>query len=253
VADEIRLLCWNLGRVHFGGRVNRWLGLDSRAADEDVPHVARVIAGARADVVAVQELRGEAQLERLRALLGGEWRAAAPSGDTGDRRVGLLARGALGPAFDEVAMVGTGRAAQAAAVGDGGRRWAIASVHFDAYDARARAVQARELAAWARERGEAAVVVAGDLNLDLDLARLMRRREDSLVFQWLARELEDLGAGAGATAIGGRRVDYVLARPGVGGSVRVLRGRRVRLGDHDPLLATLTFPALPTGLARSRR
>jgi endonuclease/exonuclease/phosphatase family metal-dependent hydrolase len=251
VADEIRLLCWNLGRVHFGVRVNRWLGLDSRAADEDVPHVARVITGARADVVAVQELRGEAQLERLRALLGGEWRAAAPAGDTGDRRVGLLARGALQPGFDEVAMAGTGRAAQAAAVGAGERRWAIASVHFDAYDARARAVQARELAAWARERGEAAVVVAGDLNLDL--ARVMRRREDSLVFQRLARELDDLGATAGATAIGGRRVDYVLARPGVGGSVRVLRGRRVRLGDHDPLLATLTFPALSTGLARSRR
>lgn len=239
----MRLLSWNLGRLHFGGRVNRWLGLDSRASDGDLPHVARVIARSTADVVAVQELRSAAQLERLRALLGDGWRAASPAHETADRRVGLLSRRELLPEFSSVAMGATGRFAQTAAVTIDGQRCAIASVHLDAYDARARAVQARALEEWAGSRGETVVVLAGDFNLDAD--------EET--FRALAASLDDLGAAAGATAILGRRVDYVLSRGDLAGRVRVLRGRRVRLGDHDPLFVSLTFAALSTARARSSR
>src|SRR5262245_2596252 len=134
----LRLLTWNLGRVHFGRRINRWLGLDSRASDGDVPHVARVIVESGADVVALQELRAAAQLERLREQLGGEWRAAAPDGPNGpntcDRQVGLLARAGLAPDFSTVDMGATGRLAQAVSLAVDGQRWAVASLHLDAYD-----------------------------------------------------------------------------------------------------------------------
>src|SRR5258708_1552019 len=120
MALPIRLLAWNLGRLHFGGRVNRWLGLDSRASDGDLAHVARVIDGARVDLVAVQELRAHAQLERLGALLGEDWRAASPSGETCDRRAGLLVRASLSPEFSSVAMGTSGRFAQLVTIDGGG-------------------------------------------------------------------------------------------------------------------------------------
>jgi len=231
---SLRLLTWNLGRVHFGARVNRWLGLDSRASDRALAHVAGVIARADVDVAAVQELARPEQLARLRDLLGDEWRAAAPDGERCDRLVGLLARRARAPAFEAIAL--GARAAQAAAL-DGG--WVVASLHLDAFDGAARRAQARLLLDWAAARREPHLVLAGDLNLDLALGR---GADDTATYGALATSLADLGAAAGATALFGRRVDYVLGK-NVRGRVEVLRGRRVPLGDHDPLRAEIS--ALP--------
>lgn len=243
---RLRLLTWNLGRLHLGAFVNRLIRLDSRAADSALAHVARVIEGAGAEVVALQELRGPAQLERLVALLGGDWRAAAPEGERGDRRVGLLARRRLDPRFAAVETP-TGRATQTASlrVAALGERWVVASIHLDAFDEHAREAQARQLRAWAASDGARALVLAGDLNIDL-AHPAARRRRDPATLGALADGLVDLGARAGATCLGGRRLDYVLARRAVAGRAEVLRGRRVPLGDHHPLLAHLES-SLPEG------
>ncbi|MSP63686.1 MAG: hypothetical protein EXR72_25740, partial [Myxococcales bacterium] len=178
-SPTLRLLSWNLGRVHLGGRVNRWLGLDSRASDRSLGHVARVILRADAEVVAVQELSSEAQLERLRALLGRDWQAAAPARPDCDRRVGLLARRGLAPEFFPVASA-TGRTAQAATLRIGReRRFAVASLHLDAFDDAARARQAQELLSFAAASGEAAPVLAGDFNFDLTHPAAHRPRDRS--------------------------------------------------------------------------
>jgi uncharacterized protein (TIGR02266 family) len=249
---RLRLCTWNLGRLHFGQRLNRWLRLDSRAADAALPHIARVLAGARPDVVALQELRDGEQAERLRALLGESWSAAVPATERGDRPVALLARRPLSPEFVTVDTA-VGRATQIALLrGADGQRWTIASVHLDAFSDRARAAQSRELLDWVAARGEPALVLAGDLNLDL-AHPAARRTLDAATFRALRRALDDLGATAGATALGGRRLDYVLGRRGVSARVEVLRGRRVPIGDHDPVVALLEIaPADESALTQQR-
>lgn len=240
MAARLRLLTWNLGRLYLGTRLNRWLGLDTRAADGALGHVARVVAQSGVEAVAVQELRGAEQLERLRLHLEActreAWDAAAPERDRGDRRVGLLARRALAPAFAAVKMR-IGRAAQAAVLGADGARWTVAAVHLDAFDDRARAAQVGELLEWARAEARPSLVLAGDLNLDP--AHPAAGALDGTTWRAVTATLRDLGVGAGTTAFGGRRLDYVLAHPGIAARVEVLRGRRVPLGDHDPLLAAL--------------
>src|SRR5262245_21573894 len=108
----LRVLTWNLGRLHLGERWNRFFGLDSRAADGDLPHVAQVIDRTGAEVVAVQELRRAEQLGQLASLLGDEWLSATPARAVGDRRVGLLVRRVLSPVFEAIDLV-CGRAGQA--------------------------------------------------------------------------------------------------------------------------------------------
>ncbi len=239
----LRVLTWNLGRLHLGERWNRFFGLDSRAADGDLPHVARVIDRSQAEVVAVQELAREEQIGQLSSLLGEEWQAATPKRESGDRRVGLLVRRILSPVFEAIDLV-CGRSAQAVSLGSDGK-WAIASLHFDAYDARARQAQANEVLAWTDSRAEPAVILAGDLNLDARYPA--RKTEDAATYDALSHALLDVGRAAGATALLGRRVDYVLAR-GVAGRAEVLHGLRVPLGDHDPVLAhLLRVGPFPTG------
>src|SRR5690349_10686909 len=50
-AQTLRALTWNIGKIYMGNH------RDSRAADEDLAHIARVIRGSEPDFVALQELR----------------------------------------------------------------------------------------------------------------------------------------------------------------------------------------------------
>lgn len=237
-AQTLSVLTWNIGRVHFGARVNGWLGHDSRGQDAAAEHVAHAVAASGAGVAVLQEISGAAQLSRILGVLGGAWRAELGPGAT-DRRVALFLRArAAGdaPAISTVELPG-GRAGLSISNG----RWAIAGVHLDAFDARARAAQGHALARWLDGRREAAVLVAGDLNLDLRFP-FHSRRSDRAWWRSLveSRGLLDLGAHAGPTVLFGRRLDYVLARGVAPVETRVLRGLRVRLGDHDPLLARVS-------------
>jgi endonuclease/exonuclease/phosphatase family metal-dependent hydrolase len=166
--------------------------------------------------------------------------------------VALLVRKALAPEYEALAL--GARAGQSALVTVGDARWRIVSLHFDAFDDVARAAQAQLLlasTAWHGSEEERALVIAGDFNVDL--THPLSRKGDAATWGALSTALVDFGAGAGATALGGRRVDYVLGGAGVAGRVEVLHGRRVPLGDHDPLLARLTFMHSSTGTAARGR
>ena len=235
-AERLTVLTWNVGRLHLG-RLGRLVGHDSRARDRAMAHVARVVEGADADVVVLQELAGPWQLHRLAARLGGGLVPKWGGGHT-DRMVGMLVRGALRPTCEAVPLAG-GRGAVSAA----GEGWAVLGVHLEPFDAAARARQVEDLVAWVAHRPEAVVVVAGDLNLDTRHP-LHQEPLDRAAFAMLtgaARGLEDLGAAAGPTVLLGRRLDYVLGRGFASSEVDVLGGVRVPLGDHDPVRARLSL------------
>ena len=247
VDGALRLVSWNVGRYYLGARVHRLLRLDSRASSRALRHVARVIRDASAEVVALQELVDGAQAAELASLLGADWCADVAVGGC-DRHAALVVRRALAPEFSAVDTAG-GRRMATALVTRGRARWRVASLHFDAFDDDARAAQAHAFLAWARAQGEEALVAAGDLNLDP--LHPSARARDAATYRALTAELVDLGAGAGATALAGRRVDYVLGRFGVVGRVAVWRGRRVRLGDHDPVVAEVRLAEAALGHLRA--
>src|SRR2546423_13489999 len=68
VVHSLRLLTWNIGYAELED--------DTRAHDQDLPAVAKVILRQDPDAVALQELTGEAQLRALLADLGGRYRGA---------------------------------------------------------------------------------------------------------------------------------------------------------------------------------
>lgn len=237
----LRVLTWNLGRIHLGARLNGWLGHDSRADDGALAHVARVVRRAGADVVAVQELRSEAQLGRLAAALGEPWRAAGALGSC-DRMTGLLMRAPEGPKRMAPSSVTLGGGREAAALWEPVAGVWTVSVHLEAFDAAARAAQLAALLRWTDDRAGTRMIVAGDFNFD-PAHPVVARASDRILLEALAkRGFVDVGATSGATALFSRRLDYVFVRGARPIETRVLRRRRVRLGDHDPLLARLHLP-----------
>ena len=242
-AGTLSVLTWNIGRVHLGARVNGMFRHDSRGRDAALSHVARVIAASGAEVVGLQELRSHGQLGRLLSRLGEGWISTGMEGSlqVSDRLVGMLARReVMAEARFEVVQLG-GRPAHALVQRDR----VVLAVHWDAFDARVRVEQARRLSAWVDARPEPTVIVMGDFNIDLRLP-LYSRRSDRALWRALVdgRRLVDAGARAGATVMLGRRLDYVLVR-GARAEVKVLRKRRVPLGDHDPLFALVVPEAEP--------
>jgi len=223
--QSLRVLSWNIGKIY--------LPWESRAADRDLQHVAKVINDANPHVVALQEIRDATQLGRLLVALGPGWRGKVPK-DAYDRRAALLVR--LGCRFFDI-PTSSGRTAQGAVVRlPSGRHVTFVSVHLDAFDPQRRLRQAEELIAGAQRWGNDELFLAGDLNFDPSLAA-----SDSLdrrLYRFLASTLSDAGRDAGSTTIFSRRLDYVFYRsPRVRRArARVLRGRRINTMDHDPLL-----------------
>ena len=89
-------------------------------------------------------------------------------------------------------------------------------------------------------------ILAGDLNLDIDLGK---RRDlfsdnqhlDVETYNYLLQHLSDLTQNTGSTAEPDRRLDYIF---GDTGRVKVVRsgpwkGRRIEDMDHDPVVADL--------------
>lgn len=96
------------------------------------------------------------------------------------------------------------------------------------------------------------VILAGDLNLDIDIDK---RRDlftddehlDVETYNYLAQRFSDLTRNTGSTAEPDRRLDYIFtdAKP-----VKVIRagpwkGQRVADMDHDPVVADLKFDSIP--------
>jgi endonuclease/exonuclease/phosphatase family metal-dependent hydrolase len=227
---SLRVVTWNVGRLHFG----RWLGgaHDSRASDDDMAEIARRVVALDADVVALQELAGPHQCHLLLAHLGDAWSGAAAEPELFDRTTAIVARRSLASGFEGVAT-SSGRRAVAAIL-DGA---VVLALHVDAWRSRVRAQQIAELVEWSLARAEPLVLLAGDLNIDLDHP-VTQDAHDRAIVRLLDKGFADLGGSHGPTWCLGRRLDYVLARRP---SPRALHARlahalRLPLGDHFPLV-----------------
>ena len=93
---------------------------------------------------------------------------------------------------------------------------------------------------------EGVKILAGDLNLDIDLDK---RRDlftddehlDVETYNYVAARMTDAAVNAGSTAEPDRRLDYIFVK---GGALKVVRagpwkGQRVPDMDHDPVVADL--------------
>jgi endonuclease/exonuclease/phosphatase family metal-dependent hydrolase len=261
-ADVYRLgiFTWNVGKLYLPWDQRT---ADSRASDDDLGHIARVLAELQPDVVALQELRGKDQLDRLLVLLGGEFDGRVPESEVNDRRVAILARrpaaGRAGGLADQLSfrtvITSTGRSAEAVSVPiDGGAlRALVISIHLDAFSHDERRIQAEEIVDWANRQPEPEIFLCGDFNFDYDfLAGQGAEHSDVSLYRYLTRSFEDLGRGAGGTTILARRLDYIFARTsGVQRrEVQILGGKRVNFMDHEPVLGRFEIrrPAVPPGV-----
>lgn len=238
---RLRILTWNVGRVFLPMDS---LATESRASDEDLGHIARVVEETAPDVVALQELRGPLQLEGLVTLLGGTYEGRVPEEESYDRVVAVMARRPQGgdTLGYRTLVTSTGRATVGVSVPLGNlQRAFVVSVHLDAFSRERRRTQAEELVDWASRQPESEVFLCGDFNLDWEmLERHAEEHPDLQTYRILTGRFEDLGRSAGQTTFLGRRLDYIFARTsGVKArEVRVLAAKRRALMDHDPVVAT---------------
>jgi endonuclease/exonuclease/phosphatase family metal-dependent hydrolase len=227
---SLRLMTWNIGKLYIRG--------DSRAADNDLHYVAAVIRSVNPHVVALQEIRDPAQLNRLVAALGPGWRGRVPE-DRWDRRAALVVR--VHAHFHNL-TTSVGRTAQGAVIElPDSPPLSIASVHLDAFDAKRRQTQAEELVAGLQRLGQEEKILAGDFNFDPALAAQGSVDQDT--YHFLTRALVDAAKSAGATTFVHWRLDYVFYHSERVKKVtsRVLRDRRINIMDHDPLVVELGY------------
>src|SRR5215813_466037 len=81
---SLRLLTWNIGYAELED--------DTRAHDKDLPAVAEVILREDPDAVALQELTGSGQLNKLLGLLHGRYRGAVAQQGRDDRFEAVLVK-----------------------------------------------------------------------------------------------------------------------------------------------------------------
>lgn len=237
----LRVLTWNVGGS--GGVSGQPL------QDAWLPAIRAVLQDLDPDVAVFQELDRRAQLDALLAGSTGRWHVACT--DRGDRRVGALAR--AGQLKSSVVPAPGGRAfLQLELRPAEGPALRLLGVHCDAYSAHLRNRQIG-LAVQVLQRHPGARLLAGDLNLDLDLGKrsdLFSDDEqlDVESYNFAVQSLADLGIAAGSTAEPDRRLDYMLADAGTVSAlqVAVCRGRRTGSMDHDPLVADLRLRAEET-------
>ena len=233
----LRVMSWNVGT-----------GMDAGAEglrNEDLEHVASVLEALDPDLVFLQELTGSFQLRGLSELLGESWSFEMRRIGSG-RTLGLLAqRGEL----RELDSSFLERAHALEYISSEGRRVQCVGLHADAFSALERNRCIGRAADLLHRLGQdSRTLLAGDLNLDLDLDK---RRDlftddqnlDLETYNFLAERMWDAGLGSGATAKPDRRIDYVF----VGKSgFEVLQagpilGERAPGMDHHPLLVDLSY------------
>jgi endonuclease/exonuclease/phosphatase family metal-dependent hydrolase len=236
VVRSLRLLTWNIGYAELED--------DTRAHDEDLPAVAKLILRQDPDAVALQELTGSAQLNVLLGLLHGKYRGAIAQQGKGDRFEAVLVKDA-GAQFIPIAVGGRYALGASFQPREDTTPVLLLSAHADAFNAAHRRTYTEALIDWAQARAQSAeVFIAGDFNFELKAANETNLytdnlKHDSESYSLILRHFRDLGRAAGDTAINDRRIDYIFGPPTLAqvGRVEVLREAAVGRMDHWPLLA----------------
>jgi len=235
VVHSLRLLTWNIGYAELED--------DTRAHDKDLPAVAELILRQDADAVALQELTGNAQLNKLLGLLKGRYRGAVAQQGKGDRFEAVLVKDA-GAKFIPVPVGARYALGASFQSDDGTHEVLLLSAHADAFNAAQRRTYTEALIDWAQSRAQSSdVFIAGDFNFELKAANETNLytdnvKHDSESYSRILRYFRDLGRAAGDTAINDRRIDYIFGpvRLKQTGRVEVLRDAAVGRMDHWPLL-----------------
>ncbi len=239
--NGLRIVTWNVGGA--GGNDGRSL------ENQFLPHVANVLKKLDADLILLQEIAYENQVYRLSRLLDGKWDAMVSNG--GGRSVAILGqRGHLypwiGPDKKHSSLAASYRSPGKPPV-------FLINLHADPYSAQRRNVLiGRATDVLIRQFPEHLKILAGDLNLDIDIDK---RRDlfsddeylDVETYNYIAQYLSDVTLNTGSTAEPDRRLDYIFAdykRLNVIHS-GPWKGKRVADMDHDPVVADLQIEKKP--------
>lgn len=246
-AEALRVVTWNVG-----GKAEVATDPDSYAVGHGQPlsgewlaHVATTLGELDPDLVFLQEVRNGAQLWWLRRALGPSWDSIITA--YGNRRVAVLAqRGRLKRSFG----ARHDRPNVLAVTFHPDHHPAIFAVvlHADAFDARRRNRDIGDAVDSVMQGHDGgARLLAGDLNLDLDLDKrrdLFSNDEylDVESYNYITPKLFDVGIGRGSTAEPDRRIDYIF----INSRLAVIdagswKDHRINAMDHDPLVADLIF------------
>ena len=246
---RLRLISWNVG--------NGDLESETRAHNEDLPAVAKLIKDNDADAVALQELTGENQLKLLLAHLENRYRGYVCSSGDADRVDAVLVKNSNETPVRSRRGVDDDQHVQFNDV-PAGKRFAgaatfhlptlpevvLISAHADAFSASRRRTFVAEVVDWARSQsGKGIVFIAGDFNFEVSVRNKTNlftddAKHDSESYAYLLKYFRDLGRDAGETSINDRRIDYIFG-PAGNVSLRraeVLRDAAVGRMDHWPLL-----------------
>ena len=227
-SSTLRVATWNVGA-----------GMEDGGLEEaDLDHVAATLRAIDPDLVFLMEVRSESQGRRLHDRLGESWETASKAGV-----MALCQRGRL-EVFD------VERAFRLRAIGvvyrsPGRDPGAAIGLHARAFSARSRNDAVGTTATTLESRSERWKILAGDLNLDLDLDKrgdLFTDDEhlDVETYNYLNERFVDAARNSGPTAEPDRRLDYVFASrdwPVLGGGA--WKGRRAPEMDHDPVVVDL--------------
>ncbi|HWN08215.1 MAG TPA: endonuclease/exonuclease/phosphatase family protein [Pyrinomonadaceae bacterium] len=241
---RLRLMTWNIGHGN--------LESDTRAHSEDFPAVAELILRHDPDAVAIQELTGPDQLNRLLGLLQDRYHGFAGSNGSSDRVTAVLVRVRPGKNFlPQFASVPAGDKFAAAATFLWTRELpeiVFISAHADASKASRRRTFVSDLIDWKRQKTSGkTMLIAADLNFEVSTQKQAglftdSAKHDSESYTSLLKHFSDLGRDAGATAVNARRIDYVFGPLGaLATRAEVLRGAAIGRMDHWPLLVEITF------------
>lgn len=239
---RLRLMTWNIG--------NADLENETRAHEEDLPAVARVILDNDPDAVALQELTGADQLKVLLRLLEKRYRGYVCRAGNGDRVEAVLVKeqdakdDKLIVRFNDVSAGDRFAAAASFRFQKELPEIVLVSAHADAFNASRRRTFTEQVVDWTRSRdGKQVVFIAGDFNFEVSVRNRTNlftddAKHDSESFAYLLKYFRDLGRDAGETSVNNRRIDYILGplRSVSLNSAEVLRGAAVGRMDHWPLL-----------------
>jgi len=224
----LRVVTWNVGA-----------GLESGGLQEEhLDHVARALRKLDPDVVFLQETRGRRQAERLRERLGEGWFFESGSGVLALCQRGWFEAFELDRAFRMRAVGVIFRA-------EGRDPIAAIGLHALAFSSTSRNEAIGVTTTTLNMRSETHKILAGDLNLDLDLDK---RRDlfsddeylDVETYNFVGLSMIDATRDTGATAEPDRRLDYVFTSKGWDVlAAGTWKGQRAPGMDHDPVVVDL--------------